>query len=146
MKKGPRQPAGINVTALWSARAYFEEMTTMVDISLIASQELGKVLYDESHKGKQLFVSFMGFGCSGPMLGLALDEPDETCSLFESNGISVYMHPALVEHLESLGGVMIDYIDNGPDQRGFTITTKIKPESTCGGGCGSHSCGESEPG
>jgi Fe-S cluster assembly iron-binding protein IscA len=116
----------------------------VVDISETASMELGKVLHDDTHKGKQLFVSFMGFGCSGPVLGLALDEPDETCSAYESNGISVYMHPALIEHLEPLGGVIIDFIDNGPDQRGFTISTRIKPESSCGGSCSSHGCGDSE--
>lgn len=122
-----------------------KEICKVVDISSVACQELGKVLHDETHKGKQLFVSFMGFGCSGPVLGLALDEPDETCSSFESNGISVFMHPALVEHLEPLGGVIIDYIDNGPEQHGFTITTKIKPESSCGGGCESHACGDGDP-
>ena len=117
----------------------------MIDISDSASQELGKVLKDDSHKGKELFVSFMGYGCSGPVLGLALDEPDDTCSSFESNGITVYMPTALVEHLEPLGGVIIDYIDHGADQKGFVISTKIKPASSCGGGCGTHGCGEQEP-
>lgn len=34
----------------------------MVDISNTASQELTKVLEAEQHKGKELFVNFMGFG------------------------------------------------------------------------------------
>lgn len=34
----------------------------MVDITDSASQELDKVLQADQHKGKGLFVSFMGYG------------------------------------------------------------------------------------
>jgi hypothetical protein len=66
---------------------------------------------------------------------LALDEPNETFSTFKSNNIDVSMHPDLAEQLKPFGGVAIDYIDNGPHQRGFTISTKIKPTGADCSGC-----------
>ncbi|MEZ5359184.1 MAG: hypothetical protein R3F48_10185 [Candidatus Zixiibacteriota bacterium] len=53
------------------------------------------------------------------------------------------MHPSLVDQLQQFGGVMIDFIDNGPNQRGFTISTKTKPEGMDCGSCGTgdHGCG-----
>jgi len=61
---------------------------------------------------------------------------------YESQGIQVYMHPGLVEQLEPLGGVVIDFVDNGPQQRGFMISTKDKPAGSCSSeGCGSEGCG-----
>lgn len=74
---------------------------------------------------------------------MALDEPNASFSTFTSNEIDVQIHPDLAEQLKPFGGIAIDYIDNGPQQRGFTISTKIKPHgadcSGCapdGGGCG----------
>ncbi len=76
-------------------------------------------------------------------MGLALDEPDESFTAFTSNGIQVYMHPTLVAQLEPMGGVVIDFVDYGPEQRGFMINTKIKPNSSdCASGCGSGGCSE----
>jgi len=80
-------------------------------------------------------------------LGLALDEPDATFSTFTSNNIDVLMHPDLVEQLKQFGGVVIDFIDNGPEQRGFTISTKVKPSGEDCSGCSSASdhCGDESP-
>ena len=62
---------------------------------------------------------------------------------FMADGISVYMAPDLAEQLKPLGGVVIDFVDHGPDQRGFTITTKVKAGGgDCASGCGSGGCGE----
>ena len=51
------------------------------------------------------------------------------------------IHPDLDEQLKPFGGVAIDYVDNGPQQQGFTIRTASRPE---GGGCSS--CGSAEGG
>lgn len=78
------------------------------------------------------------------MLGLALDEPDGTSAKFTSNGIDVYMHPDLREQLKPFGEVVIDFVDYGPDQRGFMISTSVKPAGRdCAGGCGG-GCAEDE--
>ena len=57
------------------------------------------------------------------------------------------MHASLADQLQQFGGVVIDFIDNGPENRGFTISTKTKPAGMdCGSGsCGSGGCsGESD--
>lgn len=77
-------------------------------------------------------------------MGLALDEPNDSYDTYSSNAIDVQIHPDLVDQLKQFGGVEIDFVDNGPHQRGFTIRTKVKPDdsgcSSCGSGtdgCGS---------
>ncbi len=53
------------------------------------------------------------------------------------------MHPDLVEQLRPMGGVVIDFVDNGPDQRGFTISTKVKAAGADCGSCGTDGgCGD----
>ena len=54
------------------------------------------------------------------------------------------MHPDLTEQLKPFGDILIDYVDYGPDQRGFMISTSAKSEGrdcagSCGGGCGDES-------
>jgi hypothetical protein len=49
----------------------------------------------------------------------------------------VHIHPDLADQLKPLGGVDIDFIDNGPQQRGFMIRTKSRPEGADCSGCGS---------
>ena len=118
----------------------------MVEISELASNEINKVLDMEQNKGKSLYVNFMGFGWSGPVLGLALDEPDNGYSQYQSSGIDVFMHPDLVNQMQPFGGVLIDFVDDGPQQRGFVVGTKNKPQGMdCSKGCGESGCGsESE--
>ena len=75
------------------------------------------------------------------MLGLALDEPDQNYTLYQSQGIDVYIHPDLDGQLQPFGGVLIDFVDNGPAQRGFVVGTKIKPHGLdCSKGCGEGGC------
>jgi len=56
------------------------------------------------------------------------------------------MHPALAEQLQPFGGIIIDYVDHGPDQRGFTIGMKNKPTGVDCGGCPSGQTCDSEAG
>jgi hypothetical protein len=77
-------------------------------------------------------------------LGLALDEPEEGLTNFNSNGIEVFMHPGLVDQLQQFGGVAIDFIDEGPDRKGFVVATKDKPAGHDCKGCNTDSGCESE--
>jgi len=56
------------------------------------------------------------------------------------------MHPELAEKLKPLGGVAIDYIDNGPEQRGFMITPASKSQGMDCSGCGTSAggCGDDQ--
>jgi len=119
----------------------------MIEISDLARDEINKVLNSEQHKGKSLFVNFMGFGWSGPVLGLALDEPESSYNTYETNGIEVLMHPDLAKQLEPFGGAVVDFVNDSPERRGFMIGVREKPEGlSCGGSCESGSCGEEQHG
>lgn len=75
---------------------------------------------------------------------MALDEPNAEFVTYNANHIDVQMHPELAEKLKPLGGVAIDYIDNGPEQKGFMITTAAKSQGMDCSGCGSDTggCGD----
>ena len=75
---------------------------------------------------------------------MALDEPNQSYRQYTSNNIDVQIHPDLDEQLKPLGGVAIDYVDNGPQQKGFTIRTVSRPEGEGCSGCNSaeSGCGE----
>lgn len=77
------------------------------------------------------------------MLGLALEEPNDDCSVFEVKSLSIYMIAGLSDQLEQFGGVAIDFIDDGPQHCGFTVAPQTKPGgSDCSSGCPSSGCGD----
>jgi len=69
--------------------------------------------------------------CSGPTIGLALDDRQENDTTAVKEGIEVVIDQDLLAELE---GVKVDFINEG-DQGGFSITT-TKPLVRTGGGCG----------
>ena len=77
---------------------------------------------------------------------MALDEPNAGFATYSANNIDVQMHPELAEKLKPLGGVAIDYIDNGPEQRGFMITPASKSQGMDCSGCGTSAggCGDDQ--
>ncbi|MEE9441844.1 MAG: hypothetical protein V3V99_04180 [candidate division Zixibacteria bacterium] len=75
---------------------------------------------------------------------MALDEPEEGLTNFNSKGIEVFMHSALADQLQQFGGVSIDFIDEGPDRRGFVIATNNKPAGHDCKGCNTDSGCSSE--
>jgi hypothetical protein len=78
------------------------------------------------------------------VLGLALDEPNDSYTTYTSHAIDVQIHPDLDDQLKQFGGVDIDFVDNGPYQRGFTIRTRVKPAGSDCSSCASESdgCGD----
>jgi hypothetical protein len=74
-------------------------------------------------------------------LGLALDEPNGDYQTFNSNEIEILVHPDLAQQLTQFGGVEIDYVDDGPHRRGFTVATKRKQTGTDCSGCSPEGCG-----
>lgn len=92
-------------------------------------------------------IVMMSGGCSGPSLGLALDEAKENDLTFEQDGMNFLVEKALAE---SCGTIKVDYLESssgcGCSGGGFKITSE-KPLTgdSDGGGCGcsctSGSCG-----
>ena len=68
-------------------------------------------------------------GCSGPMLGLAMDEPNDDDAVLTAEPYSFCINKEL---LDKTGALTIDTL-----YEGFVI----EPENPLGGGCSSCGCG-----
>jgi iron-sulfur cluster assembly protein len=99
-----------------------------------------KEYMEQNNIDSALRVALMQGGCSGPSLGLALDEPKDDDKIFENNSLKFLIEKGL---LETCGSIKVEYIDAGP-RSGFGITS-AKPIGGsgcgCGGSCSSGSCG-----
>lgn len=76
---------------------------------------------------------FLNMGCSGPSLGMALDEArNETDEVIQTSGTTFIIEKDLLNQVKPIN---IDFITT-PQGAGFKLTSSL-PE---GGGCGSCSC------
>ena len=98
-----------------------------------------KEYMDQNNIDSALRVTIMQGGCSGPSLGLALDEPKDNDTIFENNSLKFLIEKGL---LETCGSIKVEYIDAGP-RSGFGITSAnpLGGGGGCGGSCSSGSCG-----
>jgi iron-sulfur cluster assembly protein len=85
-----------------------------------------------------LRIALMQGGCSGPALGLALDERKENDEVFMKKDLTFLVEKGL---LNLCGSVSVEYIDAGP-RSGFNIKS-ANPigGGGCGGSCSSGQCG-----
>jgi iron-sulfur cluster assembly accessory protein len=79
-----------------------------------------------------LRVALMQGGCSGPSLGLALDEPKTSDQVFENNSLQFLVDTEL---LSACGAITVDFIDAGM-RSGFLVSST----NPIGGGCSTGSC------
>jgi len=109
----------------------------MFNVSDTARDELKKVMANDEYKNKNLILYFMGASCSGPSLGMALDEKTDGLNEITSNGIKAYIDPKLAEYLTKIGDIKVDYVTN---ERGSGYTIRVG-DAACGlgscEGCGS---------
>lgn len=85
-----------------------------------------------------LRIALMQGGCSGPALGLAVDEKKNKDEVFQKKELTFLIEKDL---LDLCGAVSLEYIDAGP-RSGFSITTANPVGGAgCGGSCSSGSCG-----
>jgi iron-sulfur cluster assembly protein len=77
-------------------------------------------------------------GCSGPILGLAVEEANENDVVFETGGFKFVIDKPFYEKIKP---IKVEYIENERG-RGFDISSSIPKSAdttSCGGGC--TSCG-----
>lgn len=109
----------------------------MLEVSDLANEKL--IEYMKSNNiSSALRVAIMQGGCSGPALGLTLDEIKETDDSFVKQDLTFLVEKGL---LTQCGTISVDYVDAGP-RSGFTISS-TNPLPGAGGGCSSGSCGSS---
>lgn len=107
----------------------------MLEITTQAGEKLIEYM-QANNISSSLRIALMQGGCSGPSLGLALDEQKPTDELFAQLDLKFLVDKDL---LEQCGSITVDYADAG-SRSGFTITP-VNPLPNTGGGCGSGSCG-----
>jgi len=107
----------------------------MLEITTQASKKLIEYM-QTNNISSSLRIALMQGGCSGPSLGLALDEKKITDELFTRPNLTFLVEKDL---LQQCGGITVDYAEAG-NRSGFTITS-TKPLPQTGGGCNSGSCG-----
>jgi len=105
----------------------------MLNITEKANEMIGSFL-----KGKEepsyvrIFLS-QGGCCSGPSLGMALDEPNVNDEVIKDNNITYLIEKDLYNQIKPIN---IDFIDSAMGS-GFSITSKLKEENSCGSCSGS---------
>ena len=109
----------------------------MFQVTDTASQALTEAIANASKKG-HLVIYLQGMACSGPALGLALDENIEGLEKLESNGITAYIAPRVRKYLAPYGEINIDFVDH-EGQQGFVVKAGDGTQGGCS--CGSSSCG-----
>jgi iron-sulfur cluster assembly accessory protein len=108
---------------------------SMLEVTAQANEKL--VEYRKANNiSSSLRIAMMQGGCSGPSLGLALDEEKPTDELFEQQSLTFLVEKAL---LQQCGSITVDYHD-AANRSGFKIST-ANPLPGAGGGCSSGSCG-----
>ena len=105
----------------------------MMEVSELAGKKLAAYLR-ENNISSAVRVFMMQGGCSGPALGLALDEKKDNDESFTSGDLTFLVEKGLHEQC---GSINIDFIEAG-DRSGFQVaSTNPLP----GGGCSAGSCG-----
>ncbi len=94
----------------------------MLKVTNNASAELAKVLASDMAKGKSLILYFAGATCSGPQVGMTLDESVDNLDKLDSNGITAYIDPRLHGELSKLGDINVDFITNDLGQSGYVVS------------------------
>lgn len=82
-------------------------------------------------------VTLIEGGCSGPALGIVLDEAAESDLLFHHQGVDFVIHESL---LSECGAVTVDFMepdDTGCGCGGFKIVSEHPVAPACGCSCGS---------
>lgn len=70
-------------------------------------------------------------GCSGPALGMALDEPQENDEVIGDNGITYLVEKALLEKAQP---IQVDFVETDQGS-GFKLTSSLVLDCSCGCSC-----------
>lgn len=110
----------------------------MLEVTDQAIEKLAE--YKEHNNISSAFRVFLTQGgCSGPGLGLALDDEKSTDEVYQNTGITFVVEKSLMTQCSS---IKVDFLNAG-DRSGFSVSS-ANPISGAGcnpGSCGSGGCG-----
>lgn len=101
-----------------------------VEISQETIDEIKRTIETQSDRPANVRIFLAGHGCSGPSLGLALDEIKDTDLIDESGELKFIMDKDVYEQM---GEVKVEFVGNG-----YHVSSVNEVESSCsscGGGC-----------
>jgi len=106
----------------------------MLNVTEKANEMIGNFL--KGKEGPSYIRVFLSQGgcCSGPSLGMALDEPKVNDEIIKNNEITYLIEKDLYDKIKPIN---IDFIDSSMGS-GFSITSKLTQDNSCGscgGGC-----------
>lgn len=111
-----------------------------INVSPAAAAKIAVLLAEENKQESGLRVFVQGGGCSGFQYGLMIEDgPGATDTVYESNGVKLYVDPISVRYLK---GAEVDFVDNVAGG-GFTIHNP-NAVTTCG--CGQSFTADDEGG
>ena len=113
-----------------------ETQSVQVDVSDGAANKLLEIMQKEETEGKVLRVIVTGMGCSGPQLGLALDDPQAESMVYQDKGLTIIGDENMKMMIDSFDGLSIDFVQDPGMGEGFVMKFN-KPS----GGSGTGSCG-----
>lgn len=93
--------------------------------------EIKKIMDSQPEQPGNVRIFLAGMGCSGPALGLSLDEKKDTDVVDETNEINFVMEADL---FNTMGEIKVEFMGNG-----YLVAPVKQAESgcsSCGGGCG----------
>jgi len=107
----------------------------MLNVTVKASEMISSFLKEKGEEQSyiRIFLS-QGGCCSGPSLGMALDDPSVNDEVIKDNNIRYLIDKDLYNNIKPIN---IDFI-NSDMGSGFSITSKLSEENSCGscgGGC-----------
>lgn len=103
----------------------------MLEITEKASEMIKDFLKDKDEIQAIRIMLSQG-GCSGPGLGMALDEPRDDDREFEDSGIKFIVENSLYERVKP---IKVDYVESHMGS-GFNITSSMPVQaSSCGSSC-----------
>ena len=73
-------------------------------------------------------------------MGMALDESIEGLEKLESDGLTAYIDPNLLEYVRQMGQIYIDTVDRPGQRTAYTIMIGDADGSCSSGSCGSGGC------
>jgi HesB-like selenoprotein len=107
----------------------------MFQISEKASEAIKEYLKDVQNP-HPIRIMMSGCGCSGPSLGMALDEPNENDQVFNEHGLTFLVDKELLNEAKQIS---IEFVESSTGS-GFTITSALFNKGKDNTGCGSCCC------
>ncbi len=104
-----------------------------ITLSEEAYNEFKAFLDENKVEAYNIRINLAGFGCSGPVFNITVDEAKETDLVEKINDITFFAEKTLVD--EYGGFIILSTEENGG--RGLSLRPVIQPEGGCGtcGGC-----------